>query len=172
MLRFLRLEPLAKDWKQLCNLSTVPHQLPLLMDVVKTFLHRNMKFNVQDEIDIPTQNEKTFHLKFSKVEAHRYSSLVDEFKEELAVISRKAARSGNLQISARDKQAAMRKWMLRLRQTCCHPQVGSSNKQDLGREFKSMGEVLQTMYRQCRSQALTLERTLVTLEVEKGQLNE
>jgi hypothetical protein len=54
----------------------------------------------------------------------------------------------------------------------CHPQVGSTNREELGKEIKSMLELVRTMYWQSKSQSISSERMLFVHRMEMAQLYE
>ena len=58
----------------------------------------------------------------------------------------------------------MRNWLIRLRQTCLHPEVGARNRRALGGKgpLRTVGEVLEVMIEQNNTAAWSEERTVCT----------
>ncbi|KAJ3092676.1 hypothetical protein HK102_004409 [Quaeritorhiza haematococci] len=164
------------------RLTQEPYLRRTFLKVLRQLMHRNTKHAVESELSLPPQSNHLYQLKFSRVEQHYYDLLWERCTEELEALASgsngrrlDAVRPESL-ISHADEREAMSKlmksWLLRLRQTCCHPQVGSHNRDDLGKEFKSMSEVLQTLYRQCSAYILSMERTLFLSNISRAQIFE
>ncbi|KAG5360742.1 putative ATP-dependent helicase [Yarrowia sp. B02] len=69
--------------------------------------------------------------------------------------------------------ATLSSWLLRLRQTCCHPRVGSGNKKALGNGIlQTVSHVLDAMCDQALNQQLNDERSLFIEELEKARVYE
>ncbi|KAG5368763.1 putative ATP-dependent helicase [Yarrowia sp. E02] len=67
--------------------------------------------------------------------------------------------------------SALSTWLLRLRQTCCHPKVGSGNKKALGNGIlQTVSHVLDAMCDQALTQLLNDERSLFVEELEKARV--
>ena len=81
----------------------------------KSFIVRRTKKNkiIQKQMNIPIQMDRRILLKFSSIEKHFYNKLL----EETIVLSSESANKGNELLSRN---------ILRLRASCCHPQVGTS----------------------------------------------
>ncbi|KAJ3177101.1 hypothetical protein HDU87_004593 [Geranomyces variabilis] len=156
LISFLRIEPLASDagiWRRI----QLPVHRALLKDMLRQFMHRNTKANVAGELTLLPQSNKTLYLEFSKVERTWYDQLYEEMLEE----SRRAAN---------DQLRSM--WLLQLRQTCCHPQIGAHNKRVLGGVLRSIGDVLDVMLRQAKSAAFSAETRFFNARVHRAQMLE
>lgn len=69
--------------------------------------------------------------------------------------------------------ATLSSWLLRLRQTCNHPRVGSGNKKALGNGIlQTVSHVLDAMCDQALTQLLNDERSLFVEELEKARVHE
>ena len=69
----------------------------------------------------------------------------------------------------------MRRWLVRLRQTTLHPEVGGRNRRALGqrdRPLQTVDEVLDVMIEQVDLAIRTDQRTLLTTKLKRGQLFE
>ncbi|KAJ3170203.1 hypothetical protein HDU88_008830 [Geranomyces variabilis] len=156
LISFLRVEPLTSDsgfWRRI----QLPVHRALLKETLRQFMHRNTKTNVANELTLPPQSNKTLYLEFSKVERTWYEQLYEEMLDE----SRRAAN---------DQLRYM--WLLQLRQTCCHPQIGAHNKRVLGGVLRSIGDVLDVMLRQAKSAAFSTETRFFSARVHRAQMLE
>ena len=68
----------------------------------------------------------------------------------------------------------MRNWLIRLRQTCLHPEVGARNRRALGGKgpLRTVREVLEVMIEQNNTAARTEERLLLLSQARRGQILE
>lgn len=69
----------------------------------------------------------------------------------------------------------MRRWLVRLRQTALHPEVGGRNRRALGHKegpLRTVDEVLTTMMENTDLSIRTDQRTLLTTKLKRGQLFE
>ncbi|KAJ3150778.1 hypothetical protein HDU86_006287 [Geranomyces michiganensis] len=163
LIKFLRIEPLASDpgiWHRLQQ----PAHRALLKDTLRQFMHRNTKANVAGELVLPPQSHKTLYLEFSRVERAWYNQLFDEMLYD----------DKNLMQRAKGPDINQRRglWLLQLRQTCCHPQVGAHNKKVLGGALRSINDVLALMLRQAKSAAFATERQFLVARVYRAQMLE
>jgi len=92
-------------------------------DLLNKIMWRSAKQDVQQEINVPPQNEITYRLNFNKTERHFYNLQKAECHQVANKIIQETA-----DLSKRIDENAIHKIaipLLRLRQACCHPQVGS-----------------------------------------------
>jgi E3 ubiquitin-protein ligase SHPRH len=135
-------------------------------------------------LTLPSQTDQTFYIKFSSVEDQFYQDL---FNQALQDIGPPPAYPELDQLSTRDKKKATEKyeqacslriskmhtWFLRIRQTCCHPQISSHAKKDLGKKkLHTMTEVLEAMLVRSISAIQSTERSMVATVIERGQVFE
>ncbi|KDO20232.1 hypothetical protein SPRG_14478 [Saprolegnia parasitica CBS 223.65] len=127
-LAFLRATPLdAKAlWRQL-----TPHDR--LVDALQGLVWRNRKCNVDDQIILPPQTTQFHWLELSSIEAHFYDT------QHAACTQSYAA--GDV------VTPAMLQSLLRLRQACCHPQLGAHGIRvlDTTGRVLTMDEILDEM---------------------------
>ncbi|KAI9348265.1 SNF2 family N-terminal domain-containing protein, partial [Zopfochytrium polystomum] len=149
--------------------------------VFRTLMHRNTKKSVGSELVIPAQEQWLAHLPFNAVEKHYYDQLYEkcaELRSRPAMVAPHFLDETNSKaIRWRDKmeierRAQLRTWLLRLRQVCCHPQVGEQNKRFFGEKIGSMNDVLRRLFNQCLTSVMTSERSLWTLRVQLAQMLE
>ncbi|KAJ3338640.1 hypothetical protein HDU93_009273 [Gonapodya sp. JEL0774] len=151
--------------------SDPPHPA-LLVHFMSTILRRTTKLSVKDELVIPRQRERVVKVSMSKVEGAWYEGLWERAAREVGGggDGHGGYRLGGVDEKSDKDWAKMRTWLLRLRQACCHPQVGDSNRRDLGGGgVKSMFEVLEHMYRTATANVHTLDRQCVAVVVRRAQ---
>ncbi|KAI8609158.1 SNF2 family N-terminal domain-containing protein [Chytriomyces sp. MP71] len=150
----------------------------LLLDTFRRIMHRNSKENVKGELVLPVQRQLVVDLEFSAVEKAYYEELVETCLNDLKGADDALGREPGVR-SARQKgklieegKLKMRSWLLRLRQACCHPQIGDKNKNTLGAKVGTMQQVLRVMLRQANSTAIGTERSLVLLGIKRAHMHE
>ncbi|RUP50677.1 SNF2 family N-terminal domain-containing protein [Jimgerdemannia flammicorona] len=182
---FLRLEPLA----------STPYLLPMLLSPVsraallafcRRVVYRNSKQAVRAQLDIPPQHRQVVHVSFSRIELHYYEELFEQCCLEIDLdwldeqgwtlpgvdeVETYAERD-KLRDRMEVARGKMRAWLLRLRQTCCHPGIGAQNQKQLGGTLHTVTEVLAVMYRQCISKILTLDHQLANTKFRGAALME
>ncbi|EQC35712.1 hypothetical protein SDRG_06991 [Saprolegnia diclina VS20] len=125
---FLRVPPLdAKEiWRQL-----TPHDR--LVNALQALVWRNRKCNVDDQIVLPPQTTRFHWLELSSIEAHFYETQHAACTQSYAV--------------GDDVTPGMLQTLLRLRQACCHPQLGAHGIRMLqsGGRVLTMDEILDEM---------------------------
>ena len=94
-----------------------------LGNLLSQFMWRSSKSDVQEEINVPPQSDITYRLKFSATERHFYELQKNECKSVAAKILDKM-KDASEQIDERSIEKIATP-LLRLRQACCHPQVGT-----------------------------------------------
>lgn len=62
------------------------------------------------------------------------------------------------------------RWLVALRQLCCHPQIGQANKKGLGKVLKTVEDVLATMMEAAISSWMSDFRSLWLTRVRRAQL--
>ena len=97
----------------------------LLLRELHALLWRNSKRSVESELRLPPNTAVTHELRFSSIERHFYSKQHGECVSE-AQAALRAARARGAWNGAAAERALERlaKPLLRLRQACCHPQLG------------------------------------------------
>jgi SNF2 family DNA or RNA helicase len=123
----------------------------LSIDYVKSqlspFIHAQTKQNVAGQIELPIQKSDSLIFPFKSIEELYYNDLYGQAKDEIdtaykaymtAVRIADAEDERTLVVRNADEnrkqrafeilQLGMRTWLLRLRQTCCHPRVATANR--------------------------------------------
>ncbi|XP_015695228.2 E3 ubiquitin-protein ligase SHPRH [Oryza brachyantha] len=123
----------------------------------KEIMWRSSKIHVSQELQLPPQEECFSWLIFSSIEEYFYqkqhATCMDHAHEIIRRIRNDANKREPISDSSvvsnvylsNDDIAKLLVPLLKLRQACCHPQVGSSGLCSLQRTPLSMGEILQVL---------------------------
>ncbi|KAG4304715.1 hypothetical protein PORY_001768 [Pneumocystis oryctolagi] len=138
LLVFLRLYPFNcnKIWKRLIN---DPRNASAFISLFSLITCRHTKKYIEDEVVLPKQEKIVLLLEFTPVEEHNYSFLLKQALEDIGLDNQ--GNPINLSWSFDDFKDKMKQWLLRLRQTCCHMQVGTINKMNLGGQLMMLSDV-------------------------------
>ncbi len=132
---------------------------------------RHTKLMVKNEFELPHQSRQTLLVDFTPVEHVNYEQIFQQLLEELGVQMDGSTTSGTpLPISDPKNFECMKKWLVRLRQTCSHPQAGAWSNRTLSAQVLTMDEVLHVMLKNAKLRASKVQRELWILLIEKGQI--
>ncbi|KAK9465204.1 SNF2 family N-terminal domain-containing protein [Lipomyces arxii] len=170
LLQFLRFIPYifghqSLTWGRLCNSPTE------FCSFFNQFSIRHTKDMVKDSIDLPPQRRIVLTIPFSTVEENNYRHLFQEFLDDCGFKpDGTPSREG---WDPADELPKMSKWLGRLRQTCCHPQIGTGNRRALGGgPLRTVNDVLEAMHENALSQVLSDERLYWSSKIQRGQVLE
>ncbi|KAK9793457.1 hypothetical protein WJX73_010752 [Symbiochloris irregularis] len=183
---------LCGAWRRLCqgNASAQQMAIEALRPASGGLLWRNSKADVQDELGIPPQTHNTTMLQMSPIERHFYARQHQECvaaaqktlptallsaaaqsaaqatlrqSEEQEMVVLEGARGAELDRQLKSDEAK-RVWLplLRLRQACCHPQIGSRGIRSLqhSKAPLTMPEILEVLLAKARVEAEDAQRLL------------
>ncbi|KUJ15559.1 uncharacterized protein LY89DRAFT_686279 [Mollisia scopiformis] len=168
---FLRYEPFASIkhvWSKLIS----DHK----SDFGKVFGNlalRHSKQSVREELKLPAQRRYVITLPFSPIEEQHYQELFSQMCEEVGLDAQ-----GNPVTEDWEPEAAshfMRRWLVRLRQTALHPEIGGRNRRALGQKdgpLRTVEEVLNVMIETTDVAIRTDQRALLMSKLKRGQLFE
>ncbi|XP_055828610.1 uncharacterized protein LOC129896695 isoform X3 [Solanum dulcamara] len=146
-------------------------------DFFKHLMWRSSKVHVADELQLPPQEECVSWLSLSPIEEHFYQrqhdtcvndarELIGSFKND--IYKRKIPVAGSqLEDAASDvvitniEAAKLFNSLLKLRQACCHPQVGSSGLRSLQQSPMTMEEILSVLVSKTKVEGEEALRNLV-----------
>ncbi|KAJ8771167.1 hypothetical protein K2173_023492 [Erythroxylum novogranatense] len=164
LLRFLKASPfdVSRWW---IDVIRDPYERRYVgaMELTHTFFKRIMwrssKKEVADELEIPPQEECVSWLTFSAIEEHFYQrqhetcvsyarEVIESLKDD--VLKRKVPGSVSSDVLAchlitPNEAAKLLNSLLKLRQACCHPQVGSSGLRSVQQSPMTMEEILMVL---------------------------
>ena len=145
---FLNLDPYNLEywWKKCLYNPYIRGKTKDLERVLSKIMWRTAKKDVLDQINIPKQTEEIHWLSFSPVEEHFYRRQhIDSSKEAIAKI--KKVPNQDLKLSEMDRHSLNTLLMplLRLRQSCCHPQAVKGQFMSLQKSTMTMEALMEQM---------------------------
>ncbi|KAL5711464.1 RING-type E3 ubiquitin transferase [Ranunculus cassubicifolius] len=164
LLKFLRASPfdVRRWWLEVIKdpyERRDPGSMEFAHKFFKQIMWRSMKVHVADELELPPQDECVCWLFLSPIEAHFYQKqheTCSSYAHELIKSLREDAHKKNSQGSqwndalcdttlTQAEAAKLLNSLLKLRQACCHPQVGSSGLRSLQHSLRSLHHAPMTM---------------------------
>lgn len=144
-------------------------------DFFKHLMWRSSKMHVADELQLPPQEECVSWLSLSPIEEHFYQrqhdtcvndarELIGSFKND---ICKRKIPGSQVEDAASDvvitniEAAKLFNSLLKLRQACCHPQVGSSGLRSLQQSPMTMEEILSVLVSKTKVEGEEALRRLV-----------
>ena len=173
LLIFLRIRPYCDSravWE-----SLVKNYKDVLKQLVGSIAIRHTKHMIKDELQLPPQKRVVITLPFQQIEEQHYSDLFRKMCEDCGLDQEGAPLSDAYDPESSVIIAKMQSWLLRLRQTCNHPEVGTHNRRALGRSegpLRSVADVLKVMIEQNNSDVRAEERLFIMTRVRRGQIYE
>uniref|UniRef100_A0A7N0TH89 E3 ubiquitin-protein ligase SHPRH n=1 Tax=Kalanchoe fedtschenkoi TaxID=63787 RepID=A0A7N0TH89_KALFE len=141
----------------------------------KEIMWRSSKAHVADELQLPPQEEHLSWLSFSAIEEHFYQrqhdtcvgyarDIVESFRNNALKKVNETASGGGLNdhFITHAEAAKLLNSLLKLRQACCHPQVGVSGLRSLQQSPMTMDEILQVLIGKTKVEGEEALRTLVS----------
>lgn len=173
LLNFLRLEPYATLyylWKRLISshresFKAIFGQLAL----------RHTKVDVRNELRLPGQQRFVITVPFTPIEEQYYQSLYQGMCEDCGVDLQGGPLDENWDPEASSVIEKMRTWLVRLRQSALHPEIGGRNRRALGKKdgpLRTVDEVLDAMLEQSEIAIRAEQRTLLLSKLKRGQILE
>eukprot|EP00158_Paraphelidium_tribonemae_P009493 Partr_v1_DN28881_c0_g1_i1_m32942 putative SNF2 histone linker PHD RING helicase, E3 ubiquitin protein ligase len=161
--------------KELANLSWFINQSDLysacredsemLSNFLKIYMRRNTKESLNSKL-IPDQMDNLIPVRLSEIERHYYNEhrrkMLSEFNDYFL----------GSKVDNRIDGNSLNAWLLRLRQTCCHPRIGAYNQAILGSEIITLHDVLSKMVKTSWTSLRSLKRTYFSQVARKGLLLE
>ncbi|WBW73255.1 DNA-dependent ATPase/ ubiquitin-protein ligase E3 Irc20 [Schizosaccharomyces osmophilus] len=136
-----------QTWLQIIELNRI-HEF---CSIFSSLTCRNCKQDIAHELRLPPQHRMYMPTRLTVVEETNYQDLLSEAAKSLKHLD-----DHDFDLSQLD---SMKRWLIRLRQSCCHPQVGSGNKSAFGGgPMKSINDVLVFMLEQTNSSLSSMKR--------------
>ncbi|CAO3571022.1 unnamed protein product [Mortierella alpina] len=162
LLRFHGQEPVASN-KRLWKLLSSYRFRSTFISSYQRIMHRYAKKDVVQELALPRQMRIIYGIRFTDVERANYNEKWEQCLAECS-LDNVSDNSGEAE--------SLQNWLVRLRQTCCHPQIGSRNKDALGKtNLRTIDEVLDVMIQQANTQLYIKERLLLTTKIKRAVLS-
>ncbi|KAJ9631013.1 hypothetical protein H2203_001541 [Taxawa tesnikishii (nom. ined.)] len=144
-----------------------------LQEIVRTYHPQTYKNKVRQELRLPPQKRVVITMPFNAVEEQNYRTLFKEMCEDCGCSVGGAPLHDDWDPNSPTLVEKMRKWLVRLRQTCLHPQVGGRNRRALGRgsgPLRTVAEVLEVMIEQNEVTTRTEARTYILQQLLRGHI--
>ncbi|KAF6143028.1 hypothetical protein GIB67_041096, partial [Kingdonia uniflora] len=141
----------------------------------KQIMWRSSKVHVADELQLPIQEEYVTWLVLSPVETHFYQrqhetclnyarEVIESYKDD--ILKKKVQGSESCDVSSdviltHIEAAKLLHSLLKLRQACCHPQVGSSGLRSMQHSPMTMEEILGVLVGKTKTEGEEALRKLV-----------
>lgn len=130
---------------------------------------RHTKLLVAHQVVLPPQRRTMLALPLTAVEQNQYDHVLEEC---LSTIGYDAEGNVVEEVPRDEVMASMRRYLVRLRQLCCHPQAKTAVETDPGAPPQTVEEVLQAMIQDVEHQLQAARRGCIQGEIRLGQLNE
>ncbi|KAK9810177.1 hypothetical protein WJX72_006177 [[Myrmecia] bisecta] len=170
---FLRAAPLDQRfwWRRVCqhpyeagSLAGRARLLALLEPAHGGLLWRSSKADVAAELGLPPQHHRLTMLPLSKIERHFYDRQHGDSVPQSAAAeaASRDAPAANRRLTAREEKKLLLP-LLRLRQACCHPQVGAGGIKSLtqAKAPMTMDQILEVLTSKSRVEAEDKQRILL-----------
>ncbi|KAL8843615.1 MAG: hypothetical protein Q9170_000119 [Blastenia crenularia] len=173
LLVFLRFPPYCYSprlWERLAA-----ERQDILGQIFGTLALRHTKEQIRDDIQLPPQRRVIITVPFTQIEEQNYLTLFNEMCGECGVDTGGNPLSEDWDPNASSTVEKMRSWLLRLRQTCLHAEVGIRNRKALGNgknPLRTVNEVLEVMTEQNLVALRAEERALLMSKARRGQIFE
>lgn len=134
---------------------------------------RHTKDRVRQELKLPAQRRVVLTVPFTAIEEQNYRTLFTEMADDCGCSSEGSPLHGLWDPELPELQEKMRAWLVRLRQTCLHPQVGGRNRVALGRgtgPLRTVAEVLEVMIEQSEFTIRTESRAVVMSQLLRAHI--
>ena len=130
---------------------------------VAALFWRTQKADVMNEISLPAQTEETLTLRFTPVEAHFYRRQHEECQQAVNAVLQDLRRKKQTTLDDRASVRVLQQ-VLKLRQACCHPQVGGTGVQSIHKSVLTMDEILKQLRQRAKVESEEGQRLLVAAE--------
>ncbi|KAL8673717.1 MAG: hypothetical protein Q9168_001878 [Polycauliona sp. 1 TL-2023] len=173
LLVFLRFPPYC--WSSQLWERLITERRDILRQILGTLALRHTKEQIKDEIQLPPQRRIIIKVPFTQIEKQNYLNLYNQMCDDCGLDNEGAPVTESWVPDDSITVAKMRRWLLRLRQTCLHAEVGVSNRKALGKRnnpLRTVDEVLEVMTEQNLNALRMEERAVLVSQARKGQLLE
>ncbi|KAL8713493.1 MAG: hypothetical protein Q9220_002355 [cf. Caloplaca sp. 1 TL-2023] len=173
LLIFLRFPPYCYSAKLWARLTT--ERKDVFKQIFGNLALRHVKEQIKDDIQLPPQRRVIITVPFTQIEEQNYLNLYNQMCDECDLDANGAPLSENWDPDAASTIEKMRTWLLRLRQTCLHAEVGVRNRKALGKgknPLRTVDEVLEVMTEQNSLAIRAEERALLISQARRGQMLE
>lgn len=136
---------------------------------------RHTKDRIKDELQLPPQKRVVITVPFTQIEEQHYLTMFNQMSVDCGLNHDGSPATEDWDPDSPAVVEKMRNWLIRLRQTCLHPEVGAKNRRALGNgkgPLRTVGEVLEVMIDQNEVATRSEERMLLLSQIRRGQILE
>ncbi|KAL8857031.1 MAG: hypothetical protein Q9178_006436 [Gyalolechia marmorata] len=173
LLVFLRFPPYCwslQIWEHL-----IAERRDIFRQIFGALALRHTKDQIKDDVRLPPQRRVVITVPFTQIEQQNYLNLYNQMCDDCGLDREGSPVSRVWNANDSSTLEKMRNWLLRLRQTCLHAEVGIRNRKALGRgnnPLRTVEEVLEVMTEQNRIALRTEERAILVSQARRGQMFE
>ncbi|KAI9718804.1 MAG: hypothetical protein M1828_006566 [Chrysothrix sp. TS-e1954] len=170
LLDFLALEPYCRKAVFDRMVNSYRH---VFVDLFSAITIRHTKSDVHKELTLPPQDRFVISMPFTAVEEQHYGELFKEMCKVCGLDCDGAPLAGDWNPDSAEIIEKMQSWLVRLRQTCLHPEVGGRNRKALGARvgaLRTVAEVLDFMIEQNDGEIHFAERRVIEIRLLRGHL--
>jgi E3 ubiquitin-protein ligase SHPRH len=134
---------------------------------------RNTKARVRDDLQIPPQKRVVITVPFTTIEEQHYNEMIRQMCDACWLTPEGQPIAEGRDETHPDVVERMREWLVRLRQTCLHANVGRKNRKALGGKngaLRTVHEVLEVMIEQNDTKWKAEAREMVLCLIKMGHI--
>jgi E3 ubiquitin-protein ligase SHPRH len=168
LLIFLRCDAFANNkaaWTRLDKVS--------FKGIFNEIAVRNTKARVRDDLQIPPQKRVVITVPFTTIEEQHYNEMMRQMCDACWLTPGGQPKEEGRDETHPEVVERMREWLIRLRQTCLHANVGRKNKKALGAKngaLRTVHEVLEVMIEQNDTKWKAEAREMVLCLIKMGHI--
>ena len=142
--------------------SLVTQHKYIFKHIFRTLALRHTKQQIKDDLQLPPQRRVVITVPFTQIEEQHYATMFEQMADDCGLNLDGTPRADDWDPNSPTTVEKMRNWLIRLRQTCLHPEVGARNRRALGGKgpLRTVGEVLEVMIDQNDIATRLEERTV------------
>ncbi|OCK84153.1 hypothetical protein K432DRAFT_378900 [Lepidopterella palustris CBS 459.81] len=134
---------------------------------------RHTKEKIREELRLPPQKRVVITVPFTAIEEQNYTELMRQMCETCGLSPDGSPVTDDWNPNDPWIIEKMREWLVRLRQTCLHAQVGRKNRKALGRKdgpLRTVEQVLEVMIEQNDAALKAEERDVILAQLGRGHI--
>ncbi|KAL1793081.1 hypothetical protein ACET3X_008063 [Alternaria dauci] len=134
---------------------------------------RNTKARVRDDLQIPPQKRVVITVPFTTIEEQHYNEMMRQMCDACWLTPEGKPKEDGRDETHPEVVERMREWLIRLRQTCLHANVGRKNRKALGGKngaLRTVHEVLEVMIEQNDTKWKAEAREMILCLIKMGHI--
>jgi E3 ubiquitin-protein ligase SHPRH len=142
-------------------------------DIFHEITLRNTKDKVRDELQLPPQKRIVITIPFTTIEEQHYDELMRQMCDACWLTPDGLPLEEGRDLEDAERIERMREWLVRLRQTCLHANVGRKNRRALGAKsgtLRTVQEVLEVMIEQNDTKWKAEAREMILCLLKQGHI--